>query len=258
MAAIRLSFSLLIACGMVACGDKSSPLGPTSQISSVTPVGPGLSSTVRLFSIGETAQLSASVNFVGGRNNFVTSGVTWRSSNQSVVTVSSTGLVTARAAGRAQVSAVYEGHTGTLDVSVDLARVVPILLWTVSYAGGTPPTIRATFQGRAISSNGYHVFNLQPGTYELTGTLVPGSFPDSRDAWAVAFSTFRGIGDPPPITDNGVQINSISSLVGPNPTFFSNYCEMDYTFSGSTPREFRISFVVTASRAAGTTCPPET
>lgn len=139
------------------------------------------------------------------------------------------------------------------------ARVVPIALITFSRGPGrTVPAIRATFRGRTMTSPGYYVFNLPPGTYELTGTLVASSIPDSRDTWAGGFSTYRGLGDPPPITDNGVAPGSINSVAGPNPSFIRRNCEVDYAFSGPGEREFRISFRVTATRATGATCPVQT
>lgn len=151
------------------------------------------------------------------------------------------------------------GALGVPDPPQPTLRVVPIFLLGLNhFPGGTTPVVRATFQGRTLSSTEYHVFNLAPGTYELTGTLVASSIPNDRDVWAVGFSTFRGVGNPPPITDNGVAPASIRSLAGPNPSIILRNCEVDYFFPEVGEREFRISFTVTAGRATGATCPVQT
>jgi uncharacterized protein YjdB len=88
--------------------------------------------------------------------------VTWSSSNTAVATVSSTtGVVTARAAGTATISAASEGKTATTSVTVTLVPVATIALQptTLTIAPGQAATLTATTKtadgtvvtGRAIA-----------------------------------------------------------------------------------------------------------
>jgi hypothetical protein len=114
----------------------------------------------------------------------------------------------------------------------------------------------ATLQSRTLT-DGYHVFNLEPGTYEIAGSLFPsiGTVFDDRDRWDLAFTTFPQLGNPPPISDNGVELNSITSEDGPNVSYNRVECSVFYQLPAKSIRQFRIRFRVTASRAAGVTCP---
>ncbi len=58
---------------------------------------------------GETEQLSVTGAFSDGSNREITTGVTWRSSAPELATVSEGGLVTAVAAGRAEITATVRG-----------------------------------------------------------------------------------------------------------------------------------------------------
>ncbi len=82
--------------------------------------------------IGTTRQLLAGPQNADGR--FVPGqSVTWSSSNEGVVSVSSTGLATAVSAGNAVISATAGGVTGTTEMKVRF----PVGQVTVSPAGGT-------------------------------------------------------------------------------------------------------------------------
>ena len=81
--------------------------------------------------LGNTAQLSAIVRDVNG--NVVTDRtVTWTSSNPSVATVSSSGVVTSVALGSTTITATSEGKSGTT-----LVTVIPVLIATVTVAPST-------------------------------------------------------------------------------------------------------------------------
>jgi len=73
--------------------------------------------TVTLASLGATQQLTASPMDRGGKP-LAGRAVTWTSSNSSVATVSTTGMVTARSNGSATITAASEGATGTVTASV--------------------------------------------------------------------------------------------------------------------------------------------
>lgn len=237
---MRFSIILFVVCLLItSCGglspSSSSPSSP-SNCGSIQVLATGFLSTVSFGSVGETILL-----FGQNTCGFVPNNqISWQTSNNAVATVSSAGLVTAVGSGQTSVSGAYQGNTGIVQVIVNFARVVPVFIGPFG-----SKTLRLTFQGQTISAPGYYVFNLQPGSYELSGTFLSGP------PFAVAFSTFRGLGNPPPISDNGVQFGSISGT-GPGATPFPNNCEIDFSGVG----DFRILFTVTSSRASGATCPP--
>jgi len=65
-----------------------------------------------------TIQLTATGRFVDGSSRDVTSSATWISSDPTLATVSSTGLVTAVGNGPVEVRATYQGVTGVLTLQV--------------------------------------------------------------------------------------------------------------------------------------------
>jgi len=83
--------------------------------------------------VGKTAQLAATTKDSAG--NVLTGRViTWAVSNTTVATVSATGLVTARAAGSATITATSEGKNGTATVTV---ANVPVASVTISPASAS-------------------------------------------------------------------------------------------------------------------------
>ena len=83
--------------------------------------------------VGETAQLTVSVNPIDATNQ----AINWSSSNTSVLTVSATGLVTAKAVGQASVTAssVDGNHTATCDFYVKATAANGTATITPSYWG---------------------------------------------------------------------------------------------------------------------------
>lgn len=89
--------------------------------------GPSLSSVTltggSALTVGQQIQLTASANFSDGTVQNVTSGATYRSSDNAVATVTSSGLVTGVSAGTVSLTATYQGVQGSLPIRVD--AVVP-------------------------------------------------------------------------------------------------------------------------------------
>src|SRR5207249_89042 len=84
---------------------------------------------------GQTAQLTATPKDVNG-NPLSGRVVTWASSNTSVATVSSSGLVTGKVAGSATITATSEGQSGTSAITV---VHVPVASVTVSPSSANVP-----------------------------------------------------------------------------------------------------------------------
>ena len=100
----------LLVCGALACGDD--PVEP--PVATTVAVAPA---TASLASLGETVQLSATVR---DQNGEVMAGasVSWSSSDNAVVSVNTSGLVTAAGNGTATVTATSGAASGTASVTV--------------------------------------------------------------------------------------------------------------------------------------------
>lgn len=138
---------------LAACGGGTEPPPPVASVQ-VTP----LSSTI---SVGQTAQLTATPKDAAG-GTLVNRTVTWTSTNASVASVSSSGLVTALAVGGpVTIVATSEGQDGSAIVTV-----IPPPVASVSLSPATPsltpgavvqlvPTLRdasgATLTGRVVT-----------------------------------------------------------------------------------------------------------
>lgn len=109
-------------------------------------------------SVGQTVQLTAATRDANG-NSLTGRTVTWSTSNSSIATVSSTGLVSGGSAGTATITATSEGRNGTAQVTVTAQ--------TASYEyyrrGGTNTPATATL---TIPGGG------QPATLSIDGTTI--------------------------------------------------------------------------------------
>lgn len=65
-----------------------------------------------------TQQLTVTANYGSGKSVDVTESATYSSTNESVATVSATGLITAVGEGTATINVSYEGASGTCAVTV--------------------------------------------------------------------------------------------------------------------------------------------
>ena len=133
---------------LAACGDSSSPAGPTGPTGSTPAVvasvelTPGSST---LSALGATQQFSATAKAADG-STISGKTFTWMSTNDSVVTVSASGLATAIANGSATVRATTDGITGaaSLTVSQQVASVTVTLTRDTITALGSTSQFTAT------------------------------------------------------------------------------------------------------------------
>ncbi len=109
------------------------PVQITLNVSPIHVIDVTLNTDLIRLRVGETAQLTASVNPTNATNQ----AVNWTSSNTSVLTVSATGLVTARAVGTATVtvSSVDGNKTATCDFYVKAQPSNTTATITPSYSG---------------------------------------------------------------------------------------------------------------------------
>src|SRR5205814_10611845 len=101
--------------------------------------------------VGQTVQLTATPKDANG-NPLTGRMVTWSSSNNSVASVTSSGLVSGGAAGSATITATSEGQSGTASITV----TVPVASATVSPASASVPagqTAQLTATPKDVNGN---------------------------------------------------------------------------------------------------------
>ncbi len=111
----------------------SAVAGPNALVTNLTPSSVNVALAVTTMLGGEVQQATLSANFLQATNVQVTgSGTNWTSSNTHVLTVNSSGLITAQSAGTATVSATVGGTVGTsASITVSSTSEGPIV--TVGY-----------------------------------------------------------------------------------------------------------------------------
>jgi uncharacterized protein YjdB len=100
----------------------------------------------------QTSQLSAAASLRGGMTQIVTNAAAWQSSNPTVATVSSVGLLAAVAPGTATITATYQGMAGTLAVTVNDTVISLLLLGTTPLTASSSQT--SQFVASAMMSSG--------------------------------------------------------------------------------------------------------
>jgi uncharacterized protein YjdB len=100
----------------------------------------------------QTSQLSAAATLRDGMTQIVTNAAAWQSSNPSVATVSSAGLLTAVAPGTTTITATYQGMAGTLAMTVNNTVVSILVLGTTQLTASSSQT--GQFVASAMMSSG--------------------------------------------------------------------------------------------------------
>lgn len=151
--------ALIFVAGMLACsGATTDSVAPPDTAPTAIVITPGSPAVI----LGSQLTLQAEVHDASGQ---IVTGATifWSSSDTGVVTVSSTGLVTGKSVGTAQVAASSAGHSALVAV-----QVVPIPVASVAVL----PAAAALTVGGTVT--------LQAVTYAADGTTLTGR----RVVWA--------------------------------------------------------------------------
>jgi uncharacterized protein YjdB len=109
--------AVLIAALAAGCGGDGTGIQGSRPVDAVTVTAP--TTEIR---VGETVQLSATALDVDG-NVLEGKSFEWSSGIATVATVSETGLVTGHVKGQSEIRATTEGVTGTLVITVEVARL---------------------------------------------------------------------------------------------------------------------------------------
>lgn len=177
---VACGFQLAVIASTACTGESRDPSGPTvsEPVASVA-VAP-IADTI---AVGGTLQLTATVRDAQG-NELIGRQVTWASSNTSIATVSSVGLVRGIDAGTAEISARSEGKSGnaliTVRIPVSSITVTPA---TDTIAVGASLQMTADLrdaQGRELSGRDVTWSTSHPSVASVSGTgLVSGLAPGS-------------------------------------------------------------------------------
>ena len=119
----------------------------TAPVASVT-----VTPTTASLLVGQTVQLAAAPRDSAG-NALNGRAVTWASSNTGVASVSASGLVTARAAGSATITATSEGKSGTSSLTVSAVPVASVTVSPASASVGVGSTVQLTATPRDSAGN---------------------------------------------------------------------------------------------------------
>ena len=131
------------------------------------------------FFVGETLQATSTAR--DASNNALTSFVTsWTSSAPTVASVSTSGLITALAAGTTTITAASGGKTGTLNITVSLVPVARVVLTLPKAAQvGRSTSVAAELRnssGTVLTSTsrafGWHSSNESIATISATGVIT--------------------------------------------------------------------------------------
>ena len=160
----------------VAAGCGSNPADPTP-----VPLPAGsltafrITGSTSLAAIGETAQLTALATLSDGAERNVTVESAWASTDPSVVTVSSTGLLTVLRFGATLISARYQNRSATLSLRPSPPGTFVITGWAREpgeggLAGVTVTDVASSISAQTNSSGTYSLASLPTSTARLRFT----------------------------------------------------------------------------------------
>ena len=130
-------------------GKSATAVITVSQASATLAITP---STTTLNAIGQTTQLTATVR--DANNNLITGAtVTWRSNNSAVVSVNSSGLVTARGSGSAIITATSGGKSATAVIAVSQASATMAITPSTTTLNAIGQTTQLTVTVRDANNN---------------------------------------------------------------------------------------------------------
>ena len=150
-------------------GDKTTTCAITVQTVTVPVTGVSLNSTSQTLTEGGSFQLSATVTPANATNK----NVTWSSSNSSVASVNSAGMVTAIAAGSAMITVTTADGNKTATCSITVQAAI------ISVTGVT------------LNSNAETL--TEGGTFQLSSTITPTNATNKNVSWSSSNSSVASV-----------------------------------------------------------------
>ena len=192
---------LMAAVVLAGCGDTRAMLSPTEPRLMAGPTATVIVSCPTNIEAGNSGQCSAAGYDANGI--FTSSTATWSTTTPSLVSVSSTGLVTALSPGTATVRATIGGVTGQTTVQVLAApltvaiqgptsiRPSEVCYWYAHVTGGTPPFTYAWSQssGSGTASGGSYEGSSSFASFTLTVTVTDAAGATASDTHSVGVSS---------------------------------------------------------------------
>ena len=240
---VSLVVVAILTAGQLACADSSSPTDPSETTSPLRVLTPGTLS----LAVGDSTQVRVVVAASDNTLRLVTSSGTWSSANDTVATVTSAGVVTARAPGTADITVTVSEGTATVTVTVSNESQPVTFIGaaagpgtetaTLKFVVSSPPQLSGTvyFARAAMSVTGRfdeqtHVVDLAGGGFRflgvVSGSVVTGAYVDplgltggfsAIDATHTAVTVYCGsytsdgiteLGNP----DSGALVLAVSSV----------------------------------------------
>jgi hypothetical protein len=164
------SFALLMIIAAISVGCNGFFVDPILQTITVGPTGVGIL-------VAKTQQMTAIGTYDDGTQKNITgsTGTTWTTSDATVASVSSAGLVTGAGAGTANITATNGVATGSASITVSLTGVTSITVsptsQSISVSAGIPFCLQAIAapSGTDISSTATWTFTNNAGGGPVTG-----------------------------------------------------------------------------------------
>src|ERR1019366_8847202 len=124
---VVVNFAILISAfgAVLTTGCKDFFIGPTLTTVTVAPSTPSIA-------VGKTQQMSATGAYDNGATDTVTDSASWSTSDTTIATVGSKGLVTGVASGTATISATLNAVSGSTTVNVTVANLSSISITPTS------------------------------------------------------------------------------------------------------------------------------
>jgi 6-phosphogluconolactonase (cycloisomerase 2 family) len=210
--AFGILLSLLSGCGS----------GATSEAPKRTIVEIDVAPTTAVIQVGATLQLQAEAKFSDGTTGDVSSSVSWKSSDTSLATVNSSGLVAAVALGRPAVTATSGTASATANLAVILAptATVPRFAFVPNMADGTLSNFTVDLGSGLLRHNGYQLVGHIPSSVvvEPRGKFVYVANSDSNNISAFAIGSDGQLSTVPgqPFDD---ETSPLSLVVDPTGSF---------------------------------------
>lgn len=120
--------------------------------------------------VGKTQQMVATGTYDNGVTDTITDSASWSTSDNTIATVSSAGLVTGVAAGSATISATLSGVTGSTTVTVTEASLASLSITTTSQSLSSGQT--AQFTATGVLQNGNTVDLTDSVTWTSSNTTA--------------------------------------------------------------------------------------